>query len=373
LRPVELFKQPLELLVVHVLLLGDDLHVHLLLVQLLLVVLELDQGVLLLPPGLVQHVGHLVDPVQQHVHLLLHVLPLPAALVHGVLQHLKVAVLPQQLAVPLLLVLLHPDQLALQLVILLPLAVDVRQSVLLLLLQPLRDHSALLQLGLNRVQFVEQLLLVALDPSTLAGVPLHLLAQDVDLLVGLVQLQLGLLLSNLVLAGSALHPLKFFSELVHLASVLVPLRVAARQGLLDLVKLLLNILIFRLRVLKLGAKSVDLALRFLNLLLHLFHLHLAPLVVGLVESQLSLGASQLVLRLLQLVLQLCVLNGAVDAQCSEPVHLRRRLPLVTEVPRSLQLNVYPVVFLSKSFNFQFQFGDLLSSVVVVVVLEVLVA
>ena len=81
-----------------------------------------------------------------------------------------------------------------------------------------------------------------------------------------------------------LHPLKFFSELVHLASVLVPLRVAARQGLLDLVKLLLNerhycahpefgvftelylnILIFRLRVLKLGAKSVDLALRFLNL------------------------------------------------------------------------------------------------------------
>ena len=64
-------------------------------------------------PGLVQHVGHLVDPVQQHVHLLLHVLPLPAALVHGVLQHLKVAVLPQQLAVALLLVLLHPDQLAL--------------------------------------------------------------------------------------------------------------------------------------------------------------------------------------------------------------------------------------------------------------------
>ena len=47
--PVELFKQPLELLVVHVFLLRDDLHVHLLLVQLLLVVLELDQGVLLLP------------------------------------------------------------------------------------------------------------------------------------------------------------------------------------------------------------------------------------------------------------------------------------------------------------------------------------
>ena len=81
-----------------------------------------------------------------------------------------------------------------------------------------------------------------------------------------------------------LHPLKFFSELVHLASVLVPLRVTARQGLLYLVKLLLNkrhycahpefgvftelylnILIFRLRVLKLGAKSVDLALRFLDL------------------------------------------------------------------------------------------------------------
>ena len=40
-------------------------------------------------------------------------------------------------------------------------------------------------------------------------------------------------------------------------------------------------------------------------------------------------------------LQLCVLDGAVDAERSEPVHLRRRLPLVTEVPRSLQLNVYP--------------------------------
>ena len=32
-----------------------------------------------------------------------------------------------------------------------------------MLSSPLRDHSALLQLGLNRVQFVEQLLLVALD------------------------------------------------------------------------------------------------------------------------------------------------------------------------------------------------------------------
>ena len=31
-----------------------------------------------------------------------------------------------------------------------------------MLSSPLRDHSALLQLGLNRVQFVEQLLLVAL-------------------------------------------------------------------------------------------------------------------------------------------------------------------------------------------------------------------
>ncbi len=26
-------------------------------------------------PGLVQHVRHLVDPVQEHVHLALHVLP----------------------------------------------------------------------------------------------------------------------------------------------------------------------------------------------------------------------------------------------------------------------------------------------------------
>ena len=40
-------------------------------------------------------------------------------------------------------------------------------------------------------------------------------------------------------------------------------------------------------------------------------------------------------------LQLGVLDGPVDAERSEPVHLRRRLPLVTEVPRSLQLNVYP--------------------------------
>ena len=120
--------------------------------------------------------------------------------------------------------------------------------------------------------------------------------------MGLVQLQLGLLLSNLVLAGCALidineeknkkkcllrfhlHPLKFFSELVHLASVLVPLRVAARQGLLYLVKLLLNkrhycahpefgvftelylnILIFRLGVFQFGSQPIDLALRFLDL------------------------------------------------------------------------------------------------------------
>ena len=40
-------------------------------------------------------------------------------------------------------------------------------------------------------------------------------------------------------------------------------------------------------------------------------------------------------------LQLSVLDGPVDAERSEPVHLRRRLPLVTQVPRSLQLNVYP--------------------------------
>ena len=50
--------------------------------------------------------------------------------------------------------------------------------------------------------------LVETHPPTLAGVPLHLLAQDVDLLVGLVQLQLGLLLSNLILAGRALSDMK---------------------------------------------------------------------------------------------------------------------------------------------------------------------
>ena len=47
-----------------------------------------------------------------------------------------------------------------------------------------------------------------------------------------------------------------------------------------------------------------------------------------------------------------------------------------EFARNAKKNVartLPVVFLSKSFNFQFQLGDLLSSVVVVVVLEVLVA
>ena len=42
-------------------------------------------------------------------------------------------------------------------------------------------------------------------------------------------------------------------------------------------------------------------------------------------------------------LQLSILNGPVDAERSEPVHLRRRLPLVTQVPRSLQLNVYPAI------------------------------
>ena len=45
-------------------------------------------------------------------------------------------------------------------------------------------------------------------------------------------------------------------------------------------------------------------------------------------------------------LQLSVLDGPVDAERSEPVHLRRRLPLVTQVPRSLQLNVYPATRVS---------------------------
>ena len=49
--PVKLLQQPLELLVVHVLLLRDDLHVHLLLLQLLLVSLQLDQGIFLLSLG----------------------------------------------------------------------------------------------------------------------------------------------------------------------------------------------------------------------------------------------------------------------------------------------------------------------------------
>ena len=64
-------------------------------------------------PGLVEHVGHLVDSVQQHVHLALHVLSLPLALLDRVLEHLQVSGLSHHLGLHLLLVLLHPDQLAL--------------------------------------------------------------------------------------------------------------------------------------------------------------------------------------------------------------------------------------------------------------------
>ena len=78
-----------------------------------------------------------------------------------------------------------------------------------------------------------------------------------------------------------------------------------------------------------------------NLLLHLLHLHLASLVVGLVESELRLGASQLVLSFLELVLQLGVLDGAVDPEGPEPIHLRGGLPLVAKISRPLQLNVHP--------------------------------
>ena len=48
-------------------------------------------------PGLVEHVGHLVDSVQQHVHLTLHVLPLPLALLDRVLEHLEVSGLSHHL------------------------------------------------------------------------------------------------------------------------------------------------------------------------------------------------------------------------------------------------------------------------------------
>ena len=65
-------------------------------------------------PGLVEHVGHLVDSVQQHVHLALHVLPLPLALLDRVLEHLEVARLPHHLRLHLLLVLLHAYNLGLQ-------------------------------------------------------------------------------------------------------------------------------------------------------------------------------------------------------------------------------------------------------------------
>ena len=65
-------------------------------------------------PGLVEHVGHLVDSVQQHVHLALHVLPLPLALLDRVLEHLQVSGLSHHLGLHLLLVLLHSDDLGLQ-------------------------------------------------------------------------------------------------------------------------------------------------------------------------------------------------------------------------------------------------------------------
>ena len=65
-------------------------------------------------PGLVHHVGHLVDPVQQHLHLALHVLPLPLGLLYCVLQHLKVSGLPHHLGLHLLLLLLHADDLGLE-------------------------------------------------------------------------------------------------------------------------------------------------------------------------------------------------------------------------------------------------------------------
>ena len=86
-----------------------------------------------------------------------------------------------------------------------------------------------------------------------------------------------------------------------------------------------------------------------NLLLHLLHLHLASLVVGLVEPKLSLGASQLVLGFLELVLQFSVFHGTVDSESSEAVHLRGRLPLVSQISGPLQLNVHPAIAMDQTF------------------------
>ena len=132
--------------------------------------------------------------------------------------------------------------------------------------------------------------------------------------------------------GTDLDPLELLPGLVHLPGVLVPLGVATAECLLDLVKLLLDVLVLGLGVLQLGPQPVDLALALLDLLLHLLHLHLGPenknnnnnknknkkpLIVALVESQLGLGAPQLVLGLVQLILQLSVLNSPINSKSTE--------------------------------------------------------
>ena len=114
-----------------------------------------------------------------------------------------------------------------------------------------------------------------------------------------------------------LDPLELLPGLVHLPGVLVPLGVAAAERLLDLVKLLLDVLVFCLGVLQLGPQPVDLALALLHLLLHLLHLHLGPLIVALVKPQLSLGAPQLILGLVQLVLKFSVFNSSVYTKGTE--------------------------------------------------------
>ena len=64
-------------------------------------------------PRLVEHIRHLVDPVQQDIHLTLHVLPLPLRFLYRVLEHLQISSLSHHLLLSRLLVRLDPDQLGL--------------------------------------------------------------------------------------------------------------------------------------------------------------------------------------------------------------------------------------------------------------------
>ena len=62
-----------------------------------------------------------------------------------------------------------------------------------------------------------------------------------------------------------LRALQVLPELVQVGDDLLPVGVGPVQSLLHLLKLVLEVLVLRLRALKLGAEAVDLALGLLNL------------------------------------------------------------------------------------------------------------